>query len=81
MQFKSFIHFLKNLLKHLKKYIILSLECKTGVKSLNQLTLAQKTIEGKLQQRVDNVSIDNTFFHRKILQMLIFGKCMLSLKK
>ena len=33
----------------------------TGVKSLNQLTLAQETIERKLQQKVDNIRIDNKF--------------------
>ena len=37
----------------------------TGVKSLEQLTLAQETIERKLQQQVDNVRIDNTFFSQK----------------
>ena len=37
----------------------------TGVKSWDQLTLAQETIEGKLQQQVDNVRIDNTFFSQK----------------
>ena len=37
----------------------------TGVKSWDQLTLAQETIEGKLQQQVDNVRIDNTFYSQK----------------
>ena len=37
----------------------------TGVKSLEQLTLAQETIERKLQQQVDNVRIDNTFYSQK----------------
>ena len=37
----------------------------TGVKSLDQLTLAQEIIEGKLQQQVNNVRIDNTFFAQK----------------
>ena len=37
----------------------------TGLKSLNQLTLAQETIERKLQQQVDNVRIDNTFYSQK----------------
>ena len=37
----------------------------TGVKSLNQLTLAQETIERKLQQQVDKIRIDNTFYSQK----------------
>ena len=37
----------------------------TGVKSMDQLTLAQEIIEGKLQQQVDHVRIDNTFFSQK----------------
>ena len=37
----------------------------TGVKSLEQLTLAKEFIEGKLQQQVNNVRIDNTFFAQK----------------
>ena len=37
----------------------------TGVKSLDQLILAQEIIEGKLQQQVNNVRIDNTFFAQK----------------
>ena len=37
----------------------------TGVKSLDQLTLAQEIIEGKLQQQVDHVRIDNTFYAQK----------------
>ena len=37
----------------------------TGVKSLDQLTLAREIIEGKLQQQVNNVRIDNTFFAQK----------------
>ena len=34
----------------------------TGVKSLDQLTLAQEIVEGKLQPQVDHVRIDNTFY-------------------
>ena len=37
----------------------------TGVKSLDQLTLAQETIERKLQQQVDKIRIDNTFYSQK----------------
>ena len=37
----------------------------TGVKSLDQLTLAKEIIEGKLQQQVVNVRVDNTFFAQK----------------
>ena len=37
----------------------------TGVKSLNQLTLAQETIERKVQQQVDKIRIDNTFYSQK----------------
>ena len=37
----------------------------TGVKSLEQLTLAQEIIEKKLKQQVNNVRIDNTFFSQK----------------
>ena len=37
----------------------------TGVKNLDQLTLAQEIIEGKLQQQVVNVRVDNTFFAQK----------------
>ena len=37
----------------------------TGVKSLNQLTLSQETIERKLQQQVDKIRIDNTFYSQK----------------
>ena len=37
----------------------------TGVKSLNQLTLAQETIERKLQQQVDKIRIDNAFYSQK----------------
>ena len=37
----------------------------TGVKSLEQLTLAKEFIEGKLQKQVTNVRIDNTFFAQK----------------
>ena len=37
----------------------------TGVKIWDQLKLAQETIEGKLQQQVDNVRIDNTFYSQK----------------
>ena len=37
----------------------------TGVKSLDQLTLAQEIVEGKLQQQVDHVRIDNTFYAQK----------------
>ena len=37
----------------------------TGVKSLEQLTLAQGIIEKKLKQQVNNVRIDNTFFLQK----------------
>ena len=44
----------------------------TGVKSLDQLTLAQETIERKLQQQVDKIRIDNTFYsQKKTLQTLI----------
>ena len=38
----------------------------TGVKSLEHLTLAQETIERKLQQQVDNVQIDNTFYSQAL---------------
>ena len=37
----------------------------TGVKSLDQLTLAQETIEQKLQQQVDTIRIDNAFYSQK----------------
>ena len=37
----------------------------TGVKSLEQLTLAKEIIEKKLKQQVNNVRIDNTFFAQK----------------
>ena len=37
----------------------------TGVKSLDQLTLAQETIERKLHQQVDKIRIDNTFYSQK----------------
>ena len=37
----------------------------TGVKSFEQLTLAKEIIEGKLQQKVVNVRVDNTFFAQK----------------
>ena len=37
----------------------------TGVKSLEQLTLAKEIIEKKLKQQVNNVRIDNTFFSQK----------------
>ena len=37
----------------------------TGVKNLDQLTLPQEIIEGKLQQQVVNVRVDNTFFAQK----------------
>ena len=39
----------------------------TGVKSLDQLTLAQETIERKLHQQVDKIRIDNTFYSQKKL--------------
>ena len=32
---------------------------------MDQLTLAQEFIEGKLQQQVDHVRIDNTFYAQK----------------
>ena len=44
----------------------------TGVKSLDQLTLAQETIERKLQQQVDNVRIDNTFYSQKNFANVFF---------
>ena len=37
----------------------------TGVKSLDQLTLAKKIIERRIQHQVHNVRIDNTFFAQK----------------
>ena len=37
----------------------------TGVKSFLQLKVAQKILERKLEQQVDSVRIDNTFFSQK----------------
>ena len=37
----------------------------TGVKSFSQLTLAKHVIETRMEQKVKNVRIDNTFFSQK----------------
>ena len=53
----------------------------TGVKSLNQLTLAQETIERKLQQQVDKIRIDNTFYSQKNFANVDLRKVYAFMKK
>ena len=43
----------------------------TGVKSFERMELAKQIIEEKLQRTVKKVIIDNTFSHRRIIEMLI----------
>merc|ERR1712243_154784 len=52
----------------------------TGVKSLDQLTLAQEIVEGKLQQQVDHVRIDNTFYAQKNFANIDLNKVYASMK-
>ena len=43
----------------------------TGVKNFERMDIAKQIIEEKFQKSVKKVRIDNTFSHRRIIEMLI----------